>query len=922
MDLSLYYLDLNTLEKKIQSDYKKGLNNSQIKEKVTKYGLNKLKKNNKTSILKIFLKQFNDFFIYILLTSSLITFFIGLYNNQKEELFESFLILIIVLGNALLSFFYEIKKEKSLLIVKKKIQNYVKVLRNNKFNLVLKSELVPGDIVFLEQGDIVPADSRIIESNNLKVNESFLTGESLIISKNNININTKINLLNANNVVFMETTIIQGYAKTVVIKTGMETQIGKINNLVLLSKTQKTPLEKNINNLAKILTFYIIIILFINLILNILRYYLLNNQINLLILQKFFLSSVVLAVAIIPEGLLSIINIILTLGIGKIAKKKAIIKNLKTLETLGSIDFLCTDKTGTLTQNKMTIKKIYLYSEKIEVNNKSLKNNELFLSNNKNFNLIKLIHYGILCNNDFIEKINKQTENKKNFLDPIDQSFIELANYYNFDIKKIQKENIKIKEFPFNDYHKFMATIHKKEKKYFLIMKGACEILLNLSFYIREEKNIFIKNDYHFNKIEKSLNMFSEEGYKVLTIAYTPLNDLNFLEENTSIEDILKIIENKIIFLGAVAIQDPIREEIFETIKDLKKAFITPIMITGDHLSTACQVAYKTGIIQNKTDLAVTGEILNSWSSEKLTEKINNIKVYARVTPEHKLKIIQNYQKKGYIVAMVGDGINDAPSIKKANVGIAMGITGSEITKKAADIILIDDNFMTIKKAIIEGRNIFNNIKKTILFLLSCNIGEILVILLNTCFGQFIFNYNFNILNSLQILWINLVTDSFVSIGLSFEPEEKNLINKKPFLIKNSILNKKIILKIISEGFMIGLLTFLAAWIGYKINRENNQYGQTYAFMVLSLSQLVHVFNLRNLKKSIFSLKSNNYLRVCFVISCFLQISIFFIPITYTYFQLSYLFLKDIIIIILLSLLPLIFIEILKFLKFYKFKKN
>ncbi|WBL31581.1 cation-translocating P-type ATPase [Candidatus Phytoplasma sacchari] len=907
MKFSIYNTDIKILEKKMKTNFKKGLTTKQVKENFLKYGFNTFKKKNKISLLKFFLMQFNNFFIYILLISSLITFSIGIINNEKKEILQSFFIFLIIIINALLSCFYEKQKEKSLMIVEKNIKIYSKVLRNGKVKIISREKLVPGDIIFLEQGDIVPADLRIIDSNNLKINESILTGENLAVDKNNnLNIKSNINLLKIFNALFMDTSVISGYAKALVIKTGLNTQIGKITKLVLKTKKIKTPLEKNIDDLTKKISLIILVFIIFNLILNLLKYKLFERNINFLLIKKMVLSSVILAVAVIPEGLLAIITIILALGIKKIAQKKAIIKNLKNLETLGAIDIVCTDKTGTLTKNKMKIKRIYLYQKSIEIN-------ESFVFNPiENYDIIKLIYYGLLCNIQYIQ-IKKS---KKNILDPVDKSFVDLANLCNLEMYLIKKEkNIKIKEFPFDNYHKFTLTIYKYKDYFLFIMKGACEILLKLSSYIEDKKNIFVKKDNEENIIEENIKIMSQTGDKILTIAYSKIKNISLdFKNNISINEILELIKNQIVFLGVVAIEDPIRNEIKKTIGNLLKSSITPIMITGDHLITAKSVALQTGILQHKEDLVITGDEIDELDENELKKKISSIKVYARVNPEHKLRIVQTYQKIGHIVAMIGDGVNDAPSIRQANVGISMGITGSEITKQAADIILLDDNFVTLQKAILEGRNVFDNIKKSILFLLSCNIGEICVILLNTCIGHLFFTSNFYILNSLQILWINLVTDSLVAIGLGFEPKDYNIIKQKPRKIKNALLNKKLILKIILEGILIGFLTFLAAFIGYKRNNNSIIHAQTFAFMVLSLSQLVHVFNLRNIKKSIFTLKNkNNYLISFFIISFLLQISIFFIPIFKKYFHLSDLFLIDQIIIMFISSLPLLIVEIFKF---------
>lgn len=902
---------LELLEKKLQTNFKEGLTKEQVDKKILKNGLNKLKEPNKINLWQKFFYQFNDCFIYILLIICLITFLIGLIENKTEELIESILILIIILGNACLGFFYEIHKENSLFLIKKNTKPYAKVLRNKELKLILKEQIVVGDIIFLEIGDIVPADLRLIETHNLKVNEAILTGETLSVEKKSNIIQKKFLLINSPNLVFMDTTIVSGRGHGVVIKTGMETQIGKITKLIKEQKKEKTPLEKNIQQLSKILIFIILVFTILNLVLNLFKYYLNHEyKIDITIIKQLFVSSIILAVAVIPEGLLAIITIILASGIKRLIKKNAIVKNLKTLETLGSINVICTDKTGTLTQNKMTIKQLYLNNKKIEINSNCI------LDQNVN----KFITYGILCNNNFLYSQEIKSQNKTNFsFDPIDQSFIDLGYSLNLNIYQIQKNNKKIKELPFDNNKKFMMTIHQKDNKKYLIIKGAVEILFNLSSFIQYQKDIIDKNEINIIQIKKDLNLMSSEGYKVIGIAYAPLDPfINYDLNNFNLEQILNKINKKIIFLGACGIEDPIRSDILATMKKCQKAFINIIMITGDHIQTAIKVASELKIFNPSKDLVIEGKTLDILSEKELDDKLTSIKVYARTNPEHKLKIIKAWQKKGQIVGMIGDGVNDAPSIKKADIGIAMGITGTDITKESSDIILTDDNFQTITNAIEEGRNIFDNIKKIIIFLLSCNIGEIIVILLNTLLGSIFFNKNFIILNTLQILWINLVTDSLVAIALGLELPETNIMTRKPRIIKASLLNKKIIWKIFNEGLIIGLGTFIAALIGYQINSNNqpNQYGQTFAFMVLSLSQLIHVFNLRSLDKSIFRLKTNFYLIICFIISLFLQIIIFIIPFFRKTFKLSHsLSFLDVIIIFGFSIIPLITVEIKKIMK-------
>ncbi|MDO8168087.1 cation-translocating P-type ATPase [Candidatus Phytoplasma melaleucae] len=905
MNSSFYQLEKTLLEKKLKTNFDKGLTTKQAQKRIKKYGYNKLKQSKPPSFLKKFIQQFNDFFVYILLIVAAITLTIGIITSQREELYEGALILIIVFSNAFLSIFYEKQKEKSLLIINNNTKIYVKVLRNNQIQLMPQEELVYGDIVFLETGDIIPADIRLIYANHLKVNESPLTGESFAIWKNHHSVQTKFDLLNAVNILFMNTTIICGNAKGVVIGTGMNTQIGQITKLSLIPKKDKSFLEIYLKKLSKKLSIIIFLLILINLILNFWKYYIFHSKMNWSIIQKFFLSSIALAVSVIPEGLLAIMTIISALGMKKIAQEKAIIKNLKTLEKLGTVSVICTDKTGTLTQNKLKIKQLFIYPQKILVHKKL----------NLNPNVMKLIHYGVLCNNADIHKSKINSYNQKKFLyDPVDQSFVNLAHLLNLDIYKLRLKNPKIKEFPFDDHYKIMITIHKNLKRYYLIIKGAGEIVLNLSSHIEQENNTFAKNENSQQIIKNHFNTMSNDGYKILAIAYTIFFDDNFLENDISVQEILDKIDNKIIFLGLVGIKDPIRPETFQAIQDCHKASIIPIMITGDHPNTANKIASELNIINDKSDLVINGDMLEQFSEKEFMQKLYQIKVYARTKPEHKLKIVKAWQKLGHIVAMTGDGVNDAPSIKQADIGISMGLTGTEITKQVSDIILTDDNFNTIKKAIKEGKNIFFNIKKSILFLLSCNMGEIIAILINTLLGHIFFNSDFIILNTLQILWINLITDSLSALALGMEPPEENLIKQKPNFIKNAFLDQTLILKICLEGFMLGSLVFIAALIGYNLHPHNSyQYAQTFAFMVSTLSQLIHAFNLRSLTKSIFELKKNNpYLVKFFIISVFIQIIIFFIPFLKENFKLTNLLYSDILVIILLSLTPLIIIEVVK----------
>ncbi|MCQ9618717.1 MAG: Cation transporting ATPase [Candidatus Phytoplasma pruni] len=903
MESLFYQLNLKKLEKALKTDFAKGLDNAKVQQKRLKYGFNLLQEPVAFSFWKTFRQQFNDFFVYLLLIASAITFIMGFISHQKEEILESILILIIVLINAFLGVIYENKTQKSLLMVKNKTKPYSKVLRNNQKQLISQEELVVGDIVFLETGDIVPADIRLIQSNHLKINESVLTGETLSVAKKHQDNDQPFSLFNAFNIVFMSTVVAYGNAKGVVLATGMKTQIGKITQFTLINQTTKTPLEKNIAHLSKLLSVIIAFLIIINFSLNLLKHYWFGKNIDLTVLKHFLFSSIALAVAVIPEGLLAIITIIMILGIKKLANQKAIVKNLKTLEILGTVSVICTDKTGTLTYNKMNIKHLYTSNNVFSVNN------VLPLSKD----VLRLVKYGCLCNNATAQK--DQNNNKINniIFDPVDQSFIDLAYLWQIDVNLLREENIRLKEFPFDDKYKLMITIHRLKSRKYIIIKGAGEIICNLSKYVDYQGEMQEKQLNNEHLINNELTRMTQKGYKVLGVAYVDFFQEEWLQEDTTLDELLSQLQNKIVFLGLVAIQDPIRPEIFAAIQDCRNASIIPIMITGDHLYTAEKIAKELHILKHPHDLAINGDMFEQMSKSEIKTKLPYIKVYARTKPEQKLKIVQAWQKLGHIVAMTGDGVNDAPSIKQANIGISMGVNGTEIAKQTADIVLTDDNFNTIKNAIEEGRNIFLNIKKSILFLLSCNMGEITVILLNTCLGHFFFTYDFVILSALQILWINLVTDSLVALGLGMEPKEKDLMKQKPRNIKNALLTPALIYKIALEGFFLGLLTFLAAWIGYKLHpQEAAKYGQTFAFFVLSFSQLVHVFNLKHLRKSVFSLQTNWALIKFFLISVFLQMIILFVPFFKEKFQLADLSCRDFLIIFILSMSPLLVVEIAK----------
>ncbi|XKW59138.1 cation-translocating P-type ATPase [Candidatus Phytoplasma australasiaticum] len=820
MNSLFYNSEISLLVEELQTNLKTGLTEQQVQSRLIEHGLNTLFKPKPKSLIKKFLNQFNNFFIYILLTSAFITLIIGILNRHQEELYEGILIFLIILGNAIFGVFHEYQKDKSFDIITQTTKIYVKVLRESNIKSVVSDHLVPGDIIFLDKGDIVPADLRLLTSNNLQVDEAILTGESNSVTKNtNVQV-IDSNLLNNKNLLFMNTVIINGNAQAVVINTGMRTQIGRITKLSQTVKKEKTVLEFYLQRLTKILSFIIFILIFINFLFNILKYYLFFNSLNWNIISSYLLSSIALIVAVIPEGLLAIMTIIFAFGVKKIAKSNAIVKSLKTLERLGAINVICTDKTA------------------------------------------------------------------------------------------------------FDDEFKLMITIYKDKNKYFTIVKGAGEILLDLSYYIciNNTKNNVIKNAKYKDEFEFQLNKQAKIGYKILGVAYTNFFDSQFLSDNISVKEILYILRRNLILVGLTGIEDPLKLEVFQSIQECHNSNIQTIMITGDNRYTAIKVANKLNILNKKTDLVIDGSELDKLDEKKLLQNLTNIKVYARTIPEHKLKIVRAWQKLGYVVAMIGDGVNDVPSIKQADVGLAMGLNGTEITKQSADIVLMDDNFNTIVTSIKEGQNVFVNIRKSLMFLLSCNMGEICLILFNSLLGFFCFPLDFVILNTLQILWINLVTDSLVALALGMEPPETNMINNSMVKKDINFLNKASLYKICFEGLMLGVIVFGSAILGYYIHDvDNAKYAQTFAFMVLAFSQLFHAWNFRSLSESIFSLKTKNPIFIIyFIISFLVQLIILFIPICQKYFNLANLSFWDINIIMFLSFIPIFIIELYK--KYLKYK--
>ncbi|MGB9679059.1 MAG: calcium-translocating P-type ATPase, SERCA-type [Thermoanaerobacteraceae bacterium] len=861
-------MDVEEIKKELETDDKNGLTQEQINNRLLKYGKNLLKEKKKKSMFSLFIEQFKDFMVLILIIASIVSFSLG-------ETIDASIILFVVILNALLGIIQENNAEKSLEALKKLSQPIAKVIRNGKVIEVEASSLVIGDIVLIEAGNIIPADGRLVETKNLKVDESVLTGESLPVDKVDTVIeNINIPLGDRLNLAYMGTTVTYGRGKFVVIATGMDTEMGKVASLIESEKNVKTPLQLKLEELSKYLGIAAILIS--------------ATIFAIGVLQKrpafdMFMTGVSLAVAAIPEGLPAIITITLALGVQKMIKKNAIIRKLPAVETLGSTSVICSDKTGTLTQNKMTVVKLYINNRKVDIKEDEVKKEDYFLLKN-----------AALCTDAFID------EEGKGIGDPTEVAIVNLLNDV-VGLKKtdIEKEFPRVAEIPFDSDRKMMSTIHIMDKEGFrLITKGAPDNIFKRCKYILKDNKMLPFEEIEKNKLNLINEEMGKEALRVLAVAY---KDIKEIPENLSSDE----MEKDLIFIGLIGMIDPPRMEAKNSVEICKKAGIKPVMITGDHKITASVIAQKLEIFNNN-DEAVTGEDLDKISDEELKERIKRISVFARVSPEHKLRIVKAWQKNGAVVAMTGDGVNDAPALKQADIGVAMGITGTDVAKEAADMVLTDDNFATIVTAIKEGRTIFANIKKSIHYLLSCNLGEIFVLFIATILGMPM------PLKPVHILWVNLITDSLPALALGFEPPENDIMEKKPRQKGESIFAGGLAYRIPLEGMLIGLTTLIAFIIGLKQNIET---ARTMAFAVLTLSQLAQAINVRS-DKSIFrvGLFTNKYMIFAVIVAILLQVILIVTPLNII-FGLKNINFYDWDIIIAMSVTPLLVMEVVKFFK-------
>ena len=874
-------LNLSELKHKLKTNYQYGLTAEEVEKRFHEYGENKLDDKPKESLIVKFFKQFNDFMIIILIIASIISAVIERVQGSNDYL-DSIIIIAIVVFNAIMGIIQEAKAEKSLEALKKMTAPIVKVKREGRVRQINSNELVPGDIIILEAGNFVPADCRLITAVNLKAEESSLTGETVPIEKNaSVILNEKTGIGDCLNMIFATTVIVNGHGEAVVTETGMNTKVGKIAKMIITNESPETPIQRKLGEVGKTLGLACLgicaFIFFIGII----------KKISPI---EMFMTSVGLAVAAIPEGLPAIVTIVLSIGVTKMAKKNSIIRKLPAVETLGSSSVICSDKTGTLTQNKMQVVQVLTPDMKSALNQNNEK--EVFP-----------IELATMCTDVDIDYENGKADISG---DPTEVAIVEECYNLGKSKKSLYNQFERISDIPFDSSRKMMTTIHKMENRYRIITKGAPDVLIKKCSKYYLNNQISSLGMSIINLIEKQNEKMAQNALRVIAVAYKDVDSLPIKIESN-------YIENDLVFVGLIGMIDPPREGVKEAIKTCHKAGIKTVMITGDHITTANAIATELGILKNG-DISITGAELDRIPKEDFKNNIMKYSVFARVSPEHKVEIVKAFQGTGAVVAMTGDGVNDAPALKNADIGIAMGLNGTDVAKNAADMVLTDDNFVTIVEAVKYGRTIFNNIRKAIHFLIATNVGEIVVIFLGLLIGMK------SPLLAIQLLWINLITDSLPAIALGLEKPDKNIMDEKPRNPKKSIFADGLWGRIIVEGSMIGILNLLAFTIGKTY--WSLEVGRTMAFVSLGLLELVHSFNIRS-EESIFKvgLFQNKYLVLAFLGGTLLQTIVVIVPQFAEVFKLTNLTGRQWIYTIGISLTPILLMELQKFVNQWKFGK-
>lgn len=845
----------NDVLKELNVDPKVGLMTDEVNNRLEKYGQNKLKGKAKKTLLQLFIAQLQDILIYVLIAAAVINLIVDIRHGWTDAL----IIMAVVLINAVVGVIQESKAEKALEALQQMTTPKSLVRRNGEVIEVNSEDLVPGDILVIDAGRFIPADVRLIESANLQIEESALTGESVPSEKNAdfITKDEKIPVGDKENMAFMSTMATYGRGEGVVVATGMETEIGKIAKILDEDENTLTPLQIKLDELGKILGYIAMGICAVIFVVGIIQK---RSVLGM------FMTSISLAVAAIPEGLVAIVAIVLAMGVNKMSKKNAIVRKLPAVETLGAVNIICSDKTGTLTQNKMTVVKTYTLDNLREVPSKGRD----FVANKDETELIRSF---VLCSDASID-------NGQDIGDPTEVALVVLGDRFNLEKNTLNTKYKRVSENPFDSDRKLMSTLNEEtDGKYRVHTKGAIDNILLRADKILLDGKIVALTEEMKEKILKVATEMSDDALRVLGVAFKDVDTVIAPEE----------MEKELVVVGIVGMIDPPRTEVKDSITEAKNAGITPIMITGDHKNTAVAIAKELGIA---TDISqsLTGAEIDELSDKEFSENIEKYKVFARVSPEHKVKIVRAFKQKGNIVSMTGDGVNDAPSLKFADIGVAMGITGTDVSKGASDMILTDDNFTTIVHAIEEGRNIYNNIKKTIIFLLSCNLGEIICIFLST-----LLNWDLPLVAT-QLLWVNLVTDTLPALALGIDPGDKDVMKRSPRNPKESFFSEGAGVRAVIGGTLIGLLTLMAFYLGISetgmignlgqleaLAKAGNvaakhalTQGRTMAFIVLTVSQLFYSLTMRNSQKTIFEIGifKNKYLIGSIIIGIVLQIGL------------------------------------------------
>jgi len=871
---NLYHtMEISEVLKILDSDYS-GLSDEEAVKRLEKFGRNVIEEGKKKTLLMMFLDQFKNLMIIILIAAAVISFAV----SKGEEIADSIIILAVVIINAVMGVIQESKAEKALDALKKMSSPYVRVRRQGVTKEIKTEELVPGDIVLIEAGDIVPADMRLIENASLKIEEAALTGESVPVEKS-LEVIEKPDVVigDRKNMAFSGSNVSYGRGAGVVVATGMNTEVGKIAGHLANTEAKETPLQRKLAEMSKILTFGVLIVCVVIFVVGMLQG---RDPLEM------FLTAVSLAVAAIPEGLPAVVTIVLALGVQRMARNNAIIRKLSAVETLGSTQIICSDKTGTLTQNRMTVKEVFL--------NNRLQNADEIDANQKNFDVF--IKVMVLCND------SKVTENdgKLSLIgDPTETALVEFAYRKKYEKNSLDAENPREAEIPFESERKLMSTVNRTEEGYIFNTKGAPDVLLERCAGVLTENGILPMTEEYRQQIMQANKSMADKALRVLAVAFKKIDAVpgDLSPENN---------EKDLVFAGLVGMIDPPRPEAKEAVRICREAGIRPVMITGDHRDTATAIARELGIVKDDSEV-ITGAELSRLSDEEYdAEKYS---VYARVSPEHKVRIVKAWKKKDKIVAMTGDGVNDAPALKEADIGVGMGITGTEVSKNVSDMVLTDDNFATIVKAVEEGRKIYSNIQKTIQFLLACNLGEVLTLFIGTMLS-------WTVLSPIHILWINLITDTLPALSLGMEKAEPGIMKRKPRPARSSFYSGGVGTDIIYQGIIEGILTLFAFYIGSFIGPNASVgAGVTMAFATLGIIQVFHTFNVRSGRESLLKIGifTNPYVTGAFIIAIVLQLSVIVLPFLNPLFNVVGLSFEQWIYVLALSFSIIPIVEVVKF---------